>query len=84
MKTFRETCRENGVEKYNSVVATVSRFNNEGTYATIDGTGGLETYYHGGTQEVGCKVLLFIDGISENLNRIYATFEHSFEDDRAA
>ncbi len=84
MKTFKEICHENGVEKYSSVVATVSKCDEVGTYAIIDGTEGLETFYHGGTQDIGCKVLLSIDGISENLRRIYSTLEHSYADDRAA
>lgn len=77
MKTFRETCKELGIERFNSVVATVSGFNKEGTYAVIDGTD-FETYYHGGTQPLGAKVLLSIDGISEKLERIYATFDSDY------
>lgn len=78
MKTFREACREQGVERYNSVKATVSGFNKKGTYAVIDGTD-CEAFYFGGTQKIGNKVLIFIDGINENKQKIYATFEHEYD-----
>lgn len=83
MKAFRKICKENGIEKYSSVVATVNGYCEDGTYAVVDGCG-LETVYNGVTQKIGCKVLLTVDHINEDSRQIYATFEHSFTDDRAA
>lgn len=83
MKSFRDICRENNIQKHSSVVATVNGYCEDGTFAVIEGCR-LETVYNGSTQKLGCKVLLTVDSIKEDSKLIYATFEHSFADDRAA
>lgn len=74
MNEFRSKCKENGIERLNTVYATVCDFNSKGTYVQIDGTDFI-SYFEGGTAKRGSKVLIRIDGISEKLERIYSSLD---------
>lgn len=74
MNGFKKRCKENGIERFNTVKATVCDFNSSGTYVQIDGTD-LVSFFHGGTAKSNSKVLIRIDGISERLERIYSSLD---------
>lgn len=74
MSEFRRKCRENGIEKYNTVEATVCDFNSQGTYVTIDGTD-LISFYYGGTAKRGSKVLIRIEKINDERQRIASSLD---------
>lgn len=78
MNAFKELCKEYGIEKYSSLVATVSRPTKNGTCAIIDGTDGLEIFYDGITQTKGAKVLLSVSRIDEEAQKIFARFDSDY------
>lgn len=74
MKTIKELCEKYGIERLDSVIATVCGHTKNGIRATIDGTDGLEIFYKG-SQIKGDKVLLSVSRIDENSQRIFGRFD---------
>lgn len=77
MKTIREICEEYGIERLDSVIATVTRPTQNGMCATIDGTDGLEIFYKG-RQTQGQKVLLSVSRIDEDTQKIFGRIDSDY------
>lgn len=76
MKTFKDICEEYRIEKFDTVICTVTRITQKGRAAVIDNTDGrLEIFYKGGQQNQGEKVLLSVSRIDEEARKIFGKYD---------